>query len=629
MWYNARMKFHLVLPARPFLVSLCAAAAMACHAVAPCRTLRPDPEALAERMARSEVHDASLPHVRAAVTKETLLDVVDVLVAYDLSAQRWLEANNKGSPAAFAQARIDKMNACLANSRIREFTFRLVGTVCMGADATQIRTSAGYVDLGRILTRHLVDEEGNVVATGEWARITDTREDLGADIVCVLVDAGLSGNVGLGYVLEDIAWERYSQDSSLISAFGDWAYNICSIGVVDDGYSMLHEIGHNMGCGHPDATCASPLEIDLGPQLYSYSSGYYFWIEDEGFFTVMGYNFGGLRPDGSYSPSDRFTEIPYFSSPQLTYRGVPIGTARNDNRRTLLNTYAHVAEYRVARLPRDAKPVDGGSSSLSHVFPTAFRPLKAVSGVAPYVGAVYNGEKVVGILSLKCGKVAKTGRAAGKSKVSAVVTGLDGKPKKAAPVYVSCGYDARANLAVKDKGKLTLTLGGEGFVGMLGNGLTVKTASVGGAWPHPRAVVDVDFDAGTGTLPSGTLADLLPTGEHAEPIGLSGGKWKFAAPAAVKYVKTTDKTTKKTSYQLTGLSDRKKTNLSAMKLVYKPKTGTFSGLFKVYVATTSGTRPRLKKLTAKVTGVVVGSVGYGRAEIKKVGTFPVSIHPEQ
>ena len=59
-----------------------------------------------------------------------------------------------------------------------------------------------------------------------------------------------------------------------------------------------------------------------------------------------------------------------------------------------------------------------------------------------------------------------------------------------------------------------------------------------------------------------------------------------------------------------------KTNLSAMKLTYTPKKGTFKGSFKVYALEGSGKATMLKKYTIKVSGVVVGGVGYGTATSK-------------
>ncbi len=429
-----------------------------------------------------------------------------------------------------------------------------------------------------------------------------------------------------------------SRNPALIPEFGDWAYSVCSIRVVDLDHSMLHEIGHNMGCGHPNALCTFPGTMYLGPQLYSYSAGYYAWIGGEGYYTIMGYNFGGLLQDGSYDPYVRFTEIPCFSSPRLSYKGVALGTTYNDNRQTLLNTYAYVAQYRASRLPADASAgMDGagysdiaasGGGLASRIFSTEFRPAKAVNGVAPYIGAAYDGERPVAIISLRCGKTASSGKLAGTSRVSAAVTGLDCRQKRSNNVNVTCGYDAKAVLDVKNWGWLLLTLGGEGFSGSLANMYGARTAAVGGAWPHASAVVDVNFGSGTGALPSGTLVDLLPTGSGAEPVLNANGKWKFAPAAMVKYAAVKNGANE-TTYELQGTSDPQKTNRSAMRLTYNVKKGTFSGSFKVYAVDTSGTKPRLRRHSAKVTGIVVDSVGYGKAEIKNVGSFPVTVGPRQ
>ena len=58
-----------------------------------------------------------------------------------------------------------------------------------------------------------------------------------------------------------------------------------------------------------------------------------------------------------------------------------------------------------------------------------------------------------------------------------------------------------------------------------------------------------------------------------------------------------------------------------MKLTYTYKTGVFKGSFKAYSLVNS----KLKKHTAKISGFIVDSVGYGTATINKTTTFPVSI----
>lgn len=606
------MKSRLALFARLFL----ALAATACHAVPTCRTLRPDSDALAARRVAYAANGAAGVRLRASVKQETLLNVLDVLVAYDLSACNWLTANGKGTPDAHAREKIAEMNACLVNSKITNFTFRLVGTVCVGVDATQIRDRYGNVDLEAILAERILDGYGNIRATGEWKKIPDRREALGADLVSVLVSAGDEGFVGMGYALEDSQWDAFSTDPTSIPAFGDWAYSICSIGATDYGNSMLHEIGHNMGCGHADKSLASGKEIELGPQLYSYSAASYVWIDGEGYSTIMGYNFGGLRPDGSYDPLDRFTELPYFSSPAVSYEGVSLGSKNHDNRQSLLNTYAYVAQYRVSRVPLGQEPyVDPPPSS--RTFPTEFRPTKAVNGAEPYAGTVRRDGRLVGLLSLKCGKAGTSGSRAGKSKVTAMVTGLDGKVKKSKAVDVDCGCDATAEFDIADWGHLTLTLGGEGFVGSLGTDLTVKTEPIGGNWTDTRSRVDVNFEPGMRFLPPGTRVELLPTGEGAEPVVPRSGKWNFAKAATVKWAKPKGGSEKELIVDLG--KNGEKTNRSGMKLTYVPKKGTFKGSFRIYALVDAGSDKKLVKHRVDVTGIVAGGVGRGTAVLKNAG----------
>ena len=603
-----------------FIAATCGMLSVAADGLAyTCRTLKPDSVAFAECVtALSSKPSAAMAR---AVRREARLDVVDVLVAYDLSAQQWLAANGKGTPEEYAALQIGKLNECLSNSRIAAFSFRLAGTALVGEDATIYINSAGQVDLGYILGYKLVSATGRVVATGEWRKVTDARASLGADIVCLLVASGDEGTVGISY---ELGSDSASSDTNLseIPAFGNWAYSVCSIQSVDDGYALMHEIGHIMGCGHPDATCASWYALDLGPQIFSYSSGYYFWIGSEGYTTIMGYNYGGLRPNGTFDPYDRFTVLSLFSSPDLRYEGVPVGTVLNDNRKTILKTYPQVAQYRVSQFSPETDSADD-SDSPAHIFANEFRPMAAVNGVAPYVGVVYDGDKPVAILSLKCGKAALSGKKAGKSKVSAVVTGLNGKKKSAKAVDVDCGYDAVAALDVKDWGMLSLTLGGEGFVGTLGNGLTVKTASVGGEWPYARSLFDVDFKGGMDLLPTGTLADLLPTGDGAVPVLSEGGKWRTAKAATVKWAAPKGEADKRLI--VVGGEDG---NLSALRIAYSPKAGTFSGSFKVYALEATGEKTKLRKHSAKVNGFVTSGIGYGTADVKKLGVYSASVRPE-
>ena len=300
-----------------------------------CDVRYPDPTALAAAAERTKNVSAMLTGSAAGSVA-----VVDVLVAYDKSGADY--AMRSGGIDSFAEARIAAMNGCLPNTGLdAHLRFRLAGTVAIEETAWGLDSALG----------RLIDDYGTVVAKGEWKKITDARERLGADVVSVLVDGGPpdGGTVGLGYSLPDVDEAR---------GFADWAYSVCNIRAVEDDFTMLHEIGHNMGCGHPDVSCASASAMRLGPQSTAYAAGFYTWSGGKGYHTIMGYNFGGLRTDGTYRSSDRFEPLPCFSSPDFTYNGLQIGTALNDNTRVLIATCAAVSRFRTAKVPEEAIVID-------------------------------------------------------------------------------------------------------------------------------------------------------------------------------------------------------------------------------------------------------------------------------
>ncbi len=234
-------------------------------------------------------------------------------------------------------------------------------------------------------------------------------------------------------------------------------------------------------------------------------------------------------------------------------------------------------------------------------------------------GAAYDGASVAGIVELKLGKVDKKKS----SKVSGSVTGLDGKKHAMKPFTVADvdgSSPKKASLEVKGLGTMSVTIGGGRFAGSLGT-FHVQSAEVGGNWTKAGSVVNVEVPTVDLQKFAGAVVDgLLPAGE---PVIPSGGKWKFAKTAGVKWAKL-----KGGAAPFGGLADAasgkgllvdtsKGTNLSGMKLVYTPKKGTFKGTFKVYALEGSGAKTKLKKYTVKVSGVVVDGEGHGEAVCKK------------
>ena len=234
---------------------------------------------------------------------------VDILVAYDQNAATWAIANG-GGVTNFAQMAVQKMNTVLANNGLDAyFRFRLVGVARVADWSDNLEYTLQDVLLGN----------------GEWASVQDARDEVGADIVSVLIDTGSEvGTTGLGCSLK----------TTDFGSFADSAYNVCAIRSVAQSHTMTHEVGHNMGCGHSNVQSTSP-----GPQLYSYSSGYYFAVGGEKYHTVMAYGTEG--PGG--------IEVPFFSSPFSTYKGVTVGDDNHNNSLTLYCTYEVASKWRAEK----------------------------------------------------------------------------------------------------------------------------------------------------------------------------------------------------------------------------------------------------------------------------------------
>ena len=243
---------------------------------------------------------------------------VDILVAYDNNAATWADKN--GGITNFAQLAVQKMNYVISNTGLDEqFWFRLVGVVRLSVSTDNLNTALDSATEG----------------TGGWAAVKAKRDEVGADIVTVLIDTGSAyGTTGLGWSLKTENFAFFSEN----------AYNACAVRSVAQSHTMTHEVGHNMGCGHSDVQSSSP-----GPQLYKYSAGYYFSAGGAKYHTIMAY--GGEGPGG--------TEVPYFSSPDYSYKSVAVGDASHDNAQTLSRTFAGVAQWRDAK----GSEIGGGATS--------------------------------------------------------------------------------------------------------------------------------------------------------------------------------------------------------------------------------------------------------------------------
>ena len=141
------------------------------------------------------------------------------------------------------------------------------------------------------------------------------RNKYKVDLMQLIVDN--AEYCGYGYILKDkdtVSWRDYGL--SLVH------YNCLSY------YSHIHEIGHNLGLNHniEDAT--------FGYKNYGF--GYRYCDNSVKIRTIMSYN----------CPTTPSYRIPYFSSPDILYNGIPTGTRNANNRKVILKTKNLVSNFR-------------------------------------------------------------------------------------------------------------------------------------------------------------------------------------------------------------------------------------------------------------------------------------------
>ena len=258
--------------------------------------------------------------------------VVDILVAFDKGAKEWAENgsnwdNGGDSIEEFADYAVNKMNTVLQNSQLDDqFCYRLVGVTEIDDSWTKIDSDL----LSKVRTRD-----------GKLARLGQLRDKCGADTITLLVNKTSGTTAGIGYGLSNVAANDVAGFNS-----ANCGVNICDIKAVYDRYTMSHEAGHNMGCGHSDKQGNGSPGSSAGPQSEPYSCGYHFYdANNVRRYTVMAYSYtSGQSPDYTdYKP------VPYFSSPDITPAeyGVPVGTEeKNNNRKVLTLTHESVSNWR-------------------------------------------------------------------------------------------------------------------------------------------------------------------------------------------------------------------------------------------------------------------------------------------
>ena len=266
--------------------------------------------------------------------------VVDILVAFDQGAKAKCASLGFDGMDDFADYAVNKMNTVLANSKLDHlFSYRLVGVAEIDGAWTQIDSAL----LNSLRIRN-----------GSLAKLSQARETCGADTITLLIDRTNGTTSGIAY--------EYNMSSGFDGPLKfdsqNYACNVCDINTVYSRYTMSHETGHNMGCGHSNRQGSNS-----GPGRYSDSCGYHFTdANDVRRSTVMAYTYAGDDNFG-YNP------IPYFSTPDISPAeyGCALGVeGTNNNRRALTLTHADIAGLREHVVPYewDVRFVDDGGNDI-------------------------------------------------------------------------------------------------------------------------------------------------------------------------------------------------------------------------------------------------------------------------
>jgi len=233
--------------------------------------------------------------------------IIDVMIVYTKAAKEWANDYSSGIDNVIAIA-MEKANEAMQNSGTG-ITFNLVYKY-----QTDYKEVNSNEDLYRLCTKD----------DGYLDEVHTLREQYKADLVVLMPMVSFTG--GVAYLLTN---ENGNKDLC--------SFSLTRVQQAATGYTLVHELGHNMGCSH-----SKSQNYQAGPGLYYYSAG---WRGPElgGYTTIMSYESGSY-----YSDHHTYPHIPYFSSPDIVIDGVTIGhSIDGDNVLTLKKTKHVTSQYTI------------------------------------------------------------------------------------------------------------------------------------------------------------------------------------------------------------------------------------------------------------------------------------------
>lgn len=266
---------------------------------------------------------------------ETDSAVVDIMILYTPRAKAWADSAMGSIENVIAQS-VARGNLALNNSN----TLMKINLVhsCL----VNYTENSPDIDL-----YHLTDIDGY------FDDIHNLRDQHGADIVTLF--ERISGVGGMGWMPRDSA------------GVPELAFSVCRVQQVATGYTMIHEMGHNMGCNH-----RKDQDGGTEPGVFPYSAGWR-WLgtDSNRYASVMSYT--------DAWNGQPVVRVGHFSNPDIMYQNTPTGhPADGDNARTLREMRFIVEDYRDNTGIVDWGLVSLKSAGLFQNYPNPFNPLTTI-----------------------------------------------------------------------------------------------------------------------------------------------------------------------------------------------------------------------------------------------------------
>jgi len=234
---------------------------------------------------------------------------VDLLIVYSPDARTWAENRDEfGSiENLITQAMINSQGA-LDNSEV-SIELRLVRAEQVNFDENndQFTEEDSEGTTGRLKNMTAKPDfnpwEDEGIPSDQFLEVHDFRDESGADVVAGILDIEDTGGV---------AWRLPA-----VSGIPELGFSLNRVQQVGFGFTLIHEIGHNLGNVHDRDSRSEAPAGEIGG-VFEYSAGF-LWEESdtEKFQTIM---------SQISQEFTNFVTIQHFSNPEISFQGNPTGT---------------------------------------------------------------------------------------------------------------------------------------------------------------------------------------------------------------------------------------------------------------------------------------------------------------